>query len=256
VTKFFEINVKLDKIFHLACMASPKFYQKDPIKTLNTCYIGTKYILEKAIEHKSRVLFTSTSEVYGDPLVNVQSESYLGNVNCIGPRACYDEGKRIAETLCSLYKKLYNVNVCIARIFNTYGEYMSPEDGRVISNIITQCLNEEEITIYGDGKQTRSFCYISDQIRGLKLLIDSEETGPINIGNTEEITILTLAEKIKNLTGSKSNIKFLDLPADDPAMRKPDISLAKERLLWQPEISLEEGLLRSINFNRKNKIEF
>jgi len=238
----------VDKIYHLACMASPKYYQNKPIKTLDTCYIGTKNVLDLAKKYNARILFTSTSEVYGDPLIKIQKEDYYGNVNPIGIRACYDEGKRVAEALCMEYKRQFNTNVCIIRIFNTYGPYMSPNDGRVIPNFITQCINNNDITIYGNGSQTRSFCYITDQLNGIQKMIKSKETGPINIGNPQEFTILELAHKIKLLTHSNSNIIYKDLPENDPKIRKPDIVKAMILLKWYPQINLDDGLKKTIDF--------
>jgi UDP-glucuronate decarboxylase len=239
--------LKINVIFHLACNASPKNYQKNPIQTLDTCYIGTKNILEIAKYNQSRMIYSSTSEIYGNPKIQEQDELYFGNVNPIGPRSCYDEGKRIGETLCYEYKNL-NVNIGIVRIFNTYGPYMSVEDGRVIPNFITQALNDKNITIYGDGTQTRSFCYIDDLIQGLLKFITVEELGPINLGNDNEMSILDLSKKIIELTNSKSIIEFFKLPIDDPIIRKPILKKAKKILNWEPKINLENGLKKTINY--------
>lgn len=248
-----DLNInKIDKIFHLACMASPVFYQKYPIETLDTCYLGTKKILELARKHNCRIIFTSTSEVYGNPTVPIQNEDYLGNVNSIGIRACYDEGKRVSETLCMEYKRVYNVNIGIIRIFNTYGPKMSKHDGRVIPNFINQCLNNTDITIYGDGSQTRSFCYIKDMIHGIIAMMKSNESGPINIGNNVEYKIIDIANYIKKLTNSNSNIVFKNLPCDDPLIRKPCLKKAKNLLNWQPNIKLKSGLLKTINYFKLN----
>ena len=207
---------KIDQIYHLACMASPKYYQKYPIKTLDTCYIGTKNILDIAEQYKSRIVYSSTSEVYGDPEKKIQDEMYRGNVNTVGIRSCYDEGKRVGETLCFEYKKEKNVNVGIVRIFNTYGPYMDSNDGRVIPNFINQCLQNLDITIYGDGTQTRSFCYEEDLILGLEKMMNNNKLGPINLGNENEFTINQLALKVKELIKSDSKVINLNLPQDDP----------------------------------------
>ena len=244
-----EIESNIHQIYHLACPASPPIYQKDPIYTIKTGVFGTYNMLELAREKNATILYSSTSEVYGDPNVNPQSEEYWGNVNPIGIRSCYDESKRIGETMLMEYRNKFNLNTKIARIFNTYGPNMDKNDGRVVSNFINQYLNNDDITIYGYGTQTRSFCYVSDTVDGLVKLMNSEYNvkGPINIGNPNEITIKELTTKIKKLLPlSKSNIKYLDLPSDDPLQRKPDISKAKELLEWYPNISLEEGLTKTI----------
>lgn len=246
-----KINKDIDQIYHLACPASPPKYQADPIYTSKVCYLGTMNVLELAREKKARVLFTSTSEVYGEPEITPQHETYRGNVNTLGIRSCYDEGKRISETLMMDYQRFYNVEVRIARIFNTYGEKMDKTDGRVISNFVNQALKNKDITIYGDGSQTRSFCYVSDQIRGLFYLMNSKYIGPINIGNPNEITINNIAEIIIQLTNSKSKIVYLDLPKDDPTNRNPDITRAKTLLKWEPVIDLKSGLLKTIDYFRK-----
>ncbi|MCX5872394.1 MAG: SDR family oxidoreductase [Deltaproteobacteria bacterium] len=243
------ILLEADEIYHLACPASPVHYQNNPIKTLKTSVIGTLNMLGLAKRIKARFLLASTSEVYGDPDVHPQTESYHGNVNPVGPRACYDEGKRAAETLTVGYRDYNNVNVGIARIFNTYGPRMLPNDGRVVSNFICQALQGEDITIYGDGSQTRSFCFINDMVNGLTTLMEGPEPGPINLGNPHEVTIKELAETILRLIkGSNSEIVYRTLPKDDPTRRKPDISLAKETLKWQPKTPLEEGLKATIAY--------
>jgi UDP-glucuronate decarboxylase len=250
----------LTQIFHLACPASPPVYQKNPIHTIKTCTYGTINICELAIKYNARILFTSTSEVYGDPNISPQVESYNGNVNCVGPRSCYDEGKRIAETILFEYHNNNKLDVRIARIFNTYGIGMHPYDGRVITNFIEQAKNNENITIYGDGTQTRSFCYIDDQINGLDKLMNyiKDKTNtedkdefyyPINIGNNNEITINELANTIKELTNSNSTIIYKPLPKDDPKQRCPDITLANELLNWKPQITLKNGINRILYYN-------
>ena len=251
IEKPFDIQV--DQIYNAACPASPEAYQKNPVKTLATCFNGTYNMLELARKYNATLLQFSTSEVYGDPLVNPQPESYWGNVNPNGIRSCYDEGKRCAETLCLDYGRQYGTNIKIVRIFNTYVENMYYKDGRVVSNFIIQALSNKDITIYGDGTQTRSFCYISDLIPGLISMMNSssEITGPINLGNPEEYTILELTEKIIQLTNSKSNIVFCPLPQDDPCVRKPDISKAIEYLNWRPTIKLDDGLVKTILYYSK-----
>jgi UDP-glucuronate decarboxylase len=244
-----ELNIHtVNKIYHLACIASPLYYQKNPIYTLDTCYIGTKNMLELANKYNCRILIASTSEVYGDPLISIQSENYWGNVNPNGLRSCYDEGKRCAESLSLNYNRMYGTNICIIRIFNTYGPYMDIKDGRVITNFITQCLENKDITIYGNGKQTRSFCYISDLIDGIKKIMDSKIIEPINIGNPDDYTILELAYKIKEMTNSKSKIVYKKLPLDDPKIRKPDINKANNLLNWYPKINLHNGLKKTIYY--------
>ncbi|MCX7698798.1 MAG: SDR family oxidoreductase [Candidatus Goldbacteria bacterium] len=248
----FPLYVEVDEIYHLACPASPVHYQFDPVQTIKTAVHGSINMLGLAKRTKAKILLASTSEVYGDPTVHPQPETYWGNVNPIGPRACYDEGKRCAETLFFDYHRQHKVRIKIARIFNTYGPRMHPDDGRVVSNFIVQALKGEDITIYGDGNQTRSFCYIDDMVDGLIKLMNSADdfTGPVNLGNPVEVSILTLAEKIIELTSSKSKIVFKPLPADDPKRRQPDITLAKQKLNWQPLTSLEEGLLKTIDYFR------
>ena len=244
-----NLNIKFDQIYHLACPASPPKYQADPIYTSKVCYIGTLNILNYALKNNSRVLLTSTSEVYGDPEISPQIESYRGNVNTIGIRSCYDEGKRIAETLMMDYNRKFNVDIRIVRIFNTYGENMDPTDGRVISNFVNQCLKNKDITIYGDGSQTRSFCYIKDMVDGLiKMMNQNNTIGPVNLGNPHELTIKEVAHLIKAITKSSSKIIFKDLPLDDPKKRKPDIEKAIKYLDWKPLVFLEDGLLKTINY--------
>lgn len=248
------ISLEVDSIFHLACPASPVHYQIDPVQTVRTNVIGTANVLELARRLKIPLIHASTSEVYGDPEVHPQREDYRGNVNPIGPRACYDEGKRCAETLCMDYLRQYGIDVRVMRIFNTYGPRMATNDGRVVSNFIVQALRGAPLTIYGDGSQTRSFQYIDDLVRGMMMLLNSSDFhGPVNIGNPEEYTIGEIAKTILELTGSQSAISYLPLPEDDPRQRKPDITLAKEKLNWAPQINLRPGLERTI-FYFKNKI--
>lgn len=242
--------IEVDEIYNLACPASPIHYQFNPIKTIKTSVMGAINMLGLAKRVNAKILQASTSEVYGNPLVHPQQESYWGNVNPIGERSCYDEGKRAAETLFSDYHKQNNVKIKIIRIFNTYGPKMHPNDGRVVSNFIVQALKNQDITVYGEGNQTRSFQYVGDLVEGMIRMMGSPErfTGPINIGNPHEFTILELAEKVIKLTGSKSKIIYQPLPSDDPMMRKPDISLAKKELDWAPKIRLDEGLVKTIDF--------
>ena len=248
----FPLYIEVDKIYNLACPASPVHYQFDPVQTTKTSVMGAINMLGLAKRLKIPVLQASTSEVYGDPEVHPQSESYRGNVNPIGPRACYDEGKRCAETLFFDYRRQYNLDIKVIRIFNTYGPRMHPKDGRVVSNFIVQALQNKDITIYGEGQQTRSFCFCSDLIDGMVKMMESPSsfTGPVNLGNPGEFTILELAEKVIELTGSRSKLIFEPLPEDDPMQRKPDISMAKENLGWQPKINLEEGLVSTIDYFR------
>lgn len=246
-----SIDVEVDQIYNLACPASPPHYQADPIKTAKTSVFGALNLLELARKYNARILQASTSEVYGDPQVHPQPESYRGYVNTIGIRSCYDEGKRMAETLFFDFHRQHNVDIRVMRIFNTYGPRMNPNDGRVVSNFIVQALNGEDITIYGDGTQTRSFCYVDDLIEGMYRLMNTEDfTGPVNIGNPGEFTMLELAQKVIALTGSKSQLVYRPLPSDDPLQRKPVIELAKEKLDWEPTINLEEGLKKTIEYFR------
>jgi UDP-glucuronate decarboxylase len=243
------INIEADQIYNLACPASPVHYQKHPVETIKTSVLGSINLLDLARRNGATVLQASTSEVYGDPTVSPQSESYLGNVNPIGIRACYDEGKRASETLFFDYHRQYGVAIKVARIFNTYGPRMDLQDGRVVSNFIVQSLQHNDISIYGDGNQTRSFCYVDDLIDGLVRLMNSEKsiTGPINLGNPNEFTMISLANLIIDMTKSPSILNYTSLPADDPKQRRPDISKAAELLGWKPKIELAEGLQKTIN---------
>ena len=243
-----ELNV--DRIWHLACPASPLHYQRDPIETARTNFLGTYNMLELARKNKSKILFASTSEIYGDPEVHPQPESYKGCVNPIGIRSCYDEGKRIGETLCFDYNRIHKLEIRVMRIFNTYGPRMLPNDGRVVSNFIVQALTGNDLTIYGDGSQTRSFCYVDDLIDGMVALMNSNSLGPINIGNDREFTVLDLAEKVREKIDPKLKIVFKDLPEDDPLQRKPVLTRALDDLNWQPKINLDEGLDKTINYFR------
>jgi UDP-glucuronate decarboxylase len=241
------IDVECDRIYNLACPASPVHYQFNPVRTIQANVLGVTHMLELARRTKARILQASTSEVYGDPTVHPQREDYWGNVNPIGPRSCYDEGKRVAETLMMDYHRQHDVDIRIARIFNTYGPRMAANDGRVVTNFIVQALASEPVTVYGNGQQTRSFCYVDDMLDGLIKLMNTDKlTNPVNFGNPEEFTILDLAEKIIKLTGSRSKIVFKPLPQDDPVQRQPDIALAKSKVGWQPHIELEKGLKRTI----------
>jgi UDP-glucuronate decarboxylase len=246
------ILLEVDRIYHLACPASPIHYQYNPVKTIKTNIMGTLNMLGMAKRVNARMLLASTSEVYGDPAVHPQKEEYWGNVNPIGIRSCYDEGKRAAETLMMDYHRQNRVDIKIMRIFNTYGPRMLADDGRVVSNFIVQALKGKDITVYGKGTQTRSFCYVDDLIEGMVKLMNSENfTGPVNIGNPDEYTILDFANKIIAMTGSKSTIIYKPLPSDDPTQRMPDITLAKEKLDWQPRITVDEGLKRTIEYFEK-----
>ena len=249
------IKLEVDQIYNLACPASPIHYQHNAIKTMKTSVMGAINMLGLARRIKARILQASTSEVYGDPLMHPQKEGYWGHVNPIGIRSCYDEGKRCAETLFMDYKRQNGVDVRIMRIFNTYGPRMNADDGRVVSNFIVQALRGKEITIYGDGSQTRSFCYCDDNIEGMIRLMDGDHPGPINIGNPNEFTILELAEQVIDLTGSSSKISHLPLPQDDPKQRQPDISLAKAELDWRPKTELREGLCSTISYFEKELSE-
>jgi len=242
------VNYNVDKIYNLACPASPIHYQKHPVQTIKTSLIGSINLLDLAMSNNARILQASTSEVYGDPNISPQPEDYWGNVNPIGIRACYDEGKRASETLFFDYHRQYGVDIKVARIFNTYGPRMDLQDGRVVSNFVLQALRNQPITIYGDGSQTRSFCFVSDLIDGLVKLMDSPSdfTGPVNLGNPIEFSMLELAEIVIEMTNSSSQIEFYPLPGDDPKQRKPDISLAQEKLDWNPAIQLREGLEKII----------
>jgi len=246
----FPLYVEVDEIYNLACPASPVHYQFDPVQTTKTSVHGSINMLGLAKRLKIKILQASTSEVYGDPTVHPQPETYWGNVNPIGVRSCYDEGKRCAETLFFDYYRQHKLKIKVVRIFNTYGPRMHPNDGRVVSNFIVQALKGEDITVYGDGSQTRSFCFVDDMIDGIIKMMNSDDsiTGPINLGNPQEFTILDLAKKVIELTGSRSKIVFKPLPQDDPMQRKPVIDLAREKLGWQPKIALEEGLKKTIEY--------
>ena len=249
----FPLYVEVDEIYNLACPASPIHYQHDPVQTTKTSVHGAINMLGLAKRVKAKIFQASTSEVYGDPTIHPQIESYWGNVNPIGPRSCYDEGKRCAETLFFDYKRQHNMDIKVARIFNTYGPNMHPNDGRVVSNFIVQALKGENITIYGDGKQTRSFCYVDDLVEAFVRFMDTEHgfTGPMNLGNPNEFTMLELAELTLELTNSKSKIIHQELPTDDPKQRQPDISLAKDKINWEPKVQLKEGLKKTIEYFEK-----
>lgn len=249
----FPLHVEVDEIYNLACPASPIHYQHDPVQTTKTSVLGAINMLGLAKRLMCKIFQASTSEVYGDPSVHPQTESYWGNVNPIGPRSCYDEGKRCAETLFFDYHRQNGLEIKVARIFNTYGPRMHPKDGRVVSNFITQALAGEDITIYGDGSQTRSFCYVDDLIEGFLRLMGTEKdvTGPVNLGNPVEFTMIELAERVLKLTGSKSRLIHLPLPADDPKQRRPDITLARQKLSWEPKVPLADGLKETIAYFRQ-----
>lgn len=240
------LRIDIDLIWHLACPASPLQYQRNPITTAKTCVLGTLNMLGLAKRCNARILFASTSEIYGDPLVSPQPESYFGHVNCTGPRACYDEGKRMAETLCFDYARTHDVSVAVARIFNTYGPRMSSSDGRVVTNFITQALQGEPLTIYGTGEQTRSFCFCDDLVNGLIALMNSDVQGPVNLGNPHEITIYELADRIRTLINPALNLVYRPLPIDDPQRRRPAIERAETLLDWHPTVKLEQGLEATI----------
>ena len=246
----FPLFVEVDEIFNLACPASPVHYQFDPVQTTKTSVIGAINMLGLAKRLKIPILQASTSEIYGDPSVHPQTEDYWGNVNTIGPRSCYDEGKRCAETLFFDYRRQLNLEIKVVRIFNTYGPRMHPDDGRVVSNFIMQALRGQDITLYGDGSQTRSFCYVDDLVEAIQRMMDTppDVTGPVNIGNPVEFTIRQLAELVLEMTGSKSKIVFSPLPVDDPKQRQPDIALAKKTIDWEPKIALREGLVKTIAY--------
>jgi UDP-glucuronate decarboxylase len=246
----FPLYVEVNEIYNLACPASPVHYQFDPVQTTKTSVIGAINMLGLAKRTRAKIFQASTSEVYGDPSVHPQPETYWGNVNPLGPRACYDEGKRCAETLFFDYYRQHKMRVKVARIFNTYGPNMHPQDGRVVSNFIVQALSNMPITLYGDGLQTRSFCFVDDLILGLRKLMDAPDdlTGPVNIGNPDEFTMLQLAEIVRDLTGSKSTIKYEPLPTDDPRQRQPDISIARNQLGWRPTVELKTGLIQTIAY--------
>jgi UDP-glucuronate decarboxylase len=246
------ILLEVDQIYNLACPASPVHYQYNPVKTVKTSVMGTLNMLGLAKRVRARILQASTSEVYGDPTTHPQPETYWGNVNCIGLRSCYDEGKRLAETLMMDYHRQNLVDIRIARIFNTYGPRMALDDGRVVSNFVVQALRDQPLTIYGDGSQTRSFCYVSDLIEGLIRLMEQDDLmGPVNLGNPHEITMLELAQVITDLTGSRAGIEYRPLPPDDPVKRCPDITLARTRLGWQPKVPFQEGVSATIDYFRR-----
>ena len=246
----FKIDLPIDEIYHLACPASPPYYQKDPLFTAKTAFLGALNFLELAREKGAKILLTSTSEIYGEPQVHPQVEGYRGNVNTIGIRSCYDEGKRISETLFFDYWRMYDLKIKVVRIFNTYGPYMQIDDGRVVTNFIKQAFNNEDITVFGNGQQTRSFCYVDDLVRGLKAMMASPDDfrGPVNLGNPGEFTMLELAELVLENIKCSSKMIFKPLPSDDPTRRRPDITLAKEKLNWQPEIPLRDGLKKTIEY--------
>jgi UDP-glucuronate decarboxylase len=248
------IALEVDQIYNLACPASPEHYQRDPIFTTKTCVIGAMNMLELARQNGAPILQASTSEVYGDPTVHPQPETYNGHVNPIGPRACYDEGKRCAETLFFDYRRVYGVDIKVARIFNTYGPRMQEDDGRVVSNFVTQALEDEPITVYGRGEQTRSFCYVDDLIEGLILFMNSSESGPINFGNPDEYTIHELAELILNKTEAETTITYAPFPQDDPKKRRPLITVAEAKLNWTPKVTLQEGLDQMIAHYSKKMV--
>ncbi|MFN3257624.1 MAG: UDP-glucuronic acid decarboxylase family protein [Ilumatobacter sp.] len=250
VTEPMVVDGVVDAVMNLASPASPKDYYELPIETLDVGSIGTRNLLELARHHDARFFMASTSEVYGDPSVHPQTEDYWGNVNPIGQRSMYDEAKRFSEALTFAYHRAHGVPIRVVRIFNTYGPRMQPDDGRVVSNFVTQALRGEPLTIYGDGTQTRSFCYVDDEIRGFLALLDSDETGPINIGNPGEFTMLELAELVTEMTANEAGIVFEPLPSDDPKQRKPDITIARDRLGWEPTVDLRTGLGHTIEFFR------
>jgi len=250
ISRNLEIEGRLDSVFNFASLASPPRYGAQPLHTLRTGSSGTDNALRIAVHNGARFIMASTSEVYGDPEVHPQVETYWGHVNPIGPRSCYDEAKRYAEALCMAYRVEHGANIGIVRIFNTYGPRLDPDDGRVVSNFIVQALGGKDLTIYGDGQQTRSFCFVEDEIKGILALFDSSETGPINIGNPVEFTMLELAELVLEITGSSSRVAHLPLPADDPTQRRPDISRARELLRWEPSVDMREGLSRTIAWFR------
>ena len=250
----FPLFVEVDKIFNLACPASPVYYQRDPVQTTKTSVHGAINMLGLAKRLRATILQASTSEVYGDPAVHPQTEDYWGHVNPIGPRSCYDEGKRCAETLFFDYHRQHNLDIKVVRIFNTYGPRMQPDDGRVVSNFIVQALRGEDITIYGDGQQSRSFCYVDDLIDGVIRMMNSEAglTGPVNLGNPHEFTMLELAERVLAVVGSKSKLVYQPLPVDDPQQRQPNITAAKEKLDWSPSVQLEDGLKMTVDYFKQS----
>lgn len=254
ITKPLQISFKVDEIYNLACPASPIDYYKFPIETLLICSLGVKNVLDFALKNKAKFLHASTSEVYGDPLEHPQKETYKGNVNPIGERSCYDEGKRFAESLIVNYRGKYNLDIKIVRIFNTYGPRMRLDDGRVVSNLIVQAIRGEDLTVYGNGLQTRSFCYVDDLVKGLIKMMKSKEAGPINLGSQDEYSIQQLAEAVRKLINLKLRVVFVSppkgFPGDDPYKRRPDITLARQKLKWEPKVSLKEGLEKTIGYFR------
>jgi nucleoside-diphosphate-sugar epimerase len=252
VVEGISVDGPVDAVLHLASPASPREYLAHPIETLEVGSIGTRHALDLARAHDARFLLASTSEIYGDPLVHPQPESYFGNVNSVGPRAVYDEAKRYAEAITMAYHRQYALDTKIVRIFNTFGPRLGAADGRVVSNFLAQAMRGAPLTIYGDGTQTRSFCYVSDEVRGLLALLDSDHVGPMNIGNPDEFTMLELAELVLEVTGARVDVVFEALPADDPRQRRPDISLAREVLGWHPTVDLREGLVRTLDWYRRN----
>ena len=247
----FDHNLECDRIYHLACPASPPFYQKDGIYTLDTSIDGMRKVLNHAVFSGARVLFTSTSEVYGDPAVHPQVESYRGNVNTYGVRSCYDEGKRVCESYCFEFRRMHSVDTKVVRIFNTFGPFMRPDDGRVVSNFIMQALQGIDLTVYGDGSQTRSLCYVDDTVEALVRVMESDAEGPLNVGNPVEITMNDLASTIIGLVGSRSGVVHMPLPKDDPTKRKPDIAAIGEAVGWEPSVDYVEGLRKTIAFFRE-----
>jgi dTDP-glucose 4,6-dehydratase len=247
------VDGPVDAVLHFASPASPPDYLRHPIATLDVGSNGTRNALELAKAHAARFILASTSEVYGDPLVHPQQESYWGNVNPIGPRSVYDESKRFAEALTFAFHRTYDMDIGVVRIFNTYGPGLRPGDGRVVSNFLVQAMDGESLTVYGDGGQTRSFCYVDDEVRGILALLESGEVGPVNIGNPDEFTVLELARTVLDVTGSSSEIVFEELPADDPTRRRPDITRARELLGWEPEIPLREGIERTLEWYRRER---
>jgi UDP-glucuronate decarboxylase len=254
ITTEIDLKQDIDQIYNLACPASPINYQKDPVKTNKTSVLGVLNLLDFALSKNAKIFHASTSEVYGNPWMHPQKESYWGNVNPIGPRACYDEGKRCAETFCFDYQRQYGSKIKVVRIFNTYGPNMQANDGRVVSNFIVQALKNDPITIYGEGNQTRSFCYVDDLIEAFTAMMNSRDDfyGPVNIGNPVEFSMLQLANEVLSVTESSSEIIFKPLPQDDPEQRRPDISLAKKEFNWEPEVSLREGLIKTVEYFKKN----
>ena len=251
ISEGIPIGEKIDAVLNFASPASPPRYAAMPVHTLQTGSLGTENALKLSLKHNARFIMASTSEVYGDPSISPQSETYWGNVNPIGERSCYDEAKRYSEALCLAYVRQYSADVGIVRIFNTYGPRLDPQDGRVVSNFVRQALACDDLTVYGDGRQTRSFCYVDDEIRGIISLLDSTELGPINIGNPDEFTMLELADLVLELTGSNSQVVFHPLPSDDPLQRRPDISRARELLNWEPRVPLRDGLSKTIEWFRQ-----